>query len=134
MRKYLFVGLVFSAFAIAAIPRTKAIEHVSPEDFKNTVTFTAALPPLIDAKNVVTTHTLPDAGVAPQAIEVNRITLAAGTYTYVFATAFAAIPTCVCSDIAATAAACSASGTSTTQVVLKGGATAVLDVICVGAR
>ena len=136
MRNAIFAfALAFIAtFAMGAQPRTTAIPHVSPEDFTNRVTFGSTLPPTIGAKNIVTSHTLPDAGVAPQAIEVNRITLSGGTFTYTFATAFSAVPTCVCSDIATTAAACSASGATASQVVLKGGATASLDVICVGAR
>lgn len=120
-----------------AQPRTNPIPHVSPERFENSllvITGQDGGTLTMDGRPPVVSHVLPDAGSAPLAIETHRVILSGGTFTYEFATAFAGIPTCVCSDIATTAAACSASGTTTAQVVLKGGATATLDVICVGVR
>lgn len=137
MRKNLLVTFLVAAvasLALAAIPRTRPIPHVSPEDFSNTVTFATTAPPTIGGKNIVTAHTLPDAGVAPLAIETNTVTLSSGTATYTFGTAFSGVPTCICTDTATTAAAANCSGTTATQTVPKGGTSAVINIFCVGPR
>lgn len=120
-----------------AQPRTSPIPHVSPERFENSLLVVSGSDGgtlTIDGAKVPVMHTLPDAGVSPQAIETNTVTLSSGTLTYTFGTAFGGIPICVCSDTASTAAACSCNATTASQTVIKGGTSAVVNVICVGKR
>ncbi len=132
-----FPALTVTDLVTGAQPRTTPIEHISPELFRNSVIVQSAADGgtlSVDGQKVPSVHLLPDAGNTAQAIEHNTVTLAAGTFTYTFAQPFTGVPVCVCSDTAATAAAASCNAATASNVVVKGGATAAVNVICIGAR
>jgi hypothetical protein len=61
----------------------------------------------------------------------HKFTLAGGTASYTFSTAFASTPVCLVSD-ETTAGGARLSALSTTAYTIMGGTTDVVDVICVG--
>ena len=140
-KRFALIALVVgcATLAIAAIPKTTAILHVSPETWEGAsavLKFNGTTAPTINAANIATTHVPSDAGTAPLAIETRVITMSSNTATYTFATAFSYAPICTCGDTTTTTpVACSANAATATQVVIYSiGAAAVVNVICVGAR
>lgn len=121
--------------SIGAFNHNGAFNQVGAVAFDGGAVDFATAPTIAD-KNIVTSHTLPDAGVAPLALEMHKLIMSSNTATYTFATPFTGIPICTCSDTTVTTpVACSANAATTTQVVLYSiGASAVVNVICVGVR
>ncbi len=143
----LALTLVVGGFALAATPRVRAIPHESAENFSNTVIFNSPTKGTVTverpgaatgaaAQPVLTMHQISDAGVAEMAVETRVITMSSNTATYTFNKPFAHAPVCTCGDTTITTpVACSANAATSTQVVVFSiGASAVVNVICVGAR
>lgn len=149
--------LAAAPFVLGATPRARAIPHSSPETFERTATVRVQGGIIFEgegridstvfvdggvtiggttAQYAVVGHQLSDAGRPQMAIETRVITMSSNTATYVFKEAFAYPPICTCGDTTITTpVACSANTPTVTQVVLFSiGASAVVNVICIGAR